>query len=301
MPPTSSAREGGASSWKDSESDVTVLVKTFERPDSLRRLVASIRQLYQRMPIVVVDDSREPLDPLPETISDYVHAPYNSLGAAGGRNLGLTRVETPYVLFSDDDMVFERRTDVGRMLFALETSPFDVVSSVWLDFDPWKGICRGPRRFEGTLDIEDGVLVHRLGVTRGTADGLPVYDIVHQFFVASVGRLGPDPWDAELNLSEHYELFLSLGERGLRSTRLSDVVVEHRQERPPGYQEIREANQADKGRWLAKRGLEGVRVEGDLFRPSDRIRYGLPSAAAYNVRRTARVGRRLVSEGRLRA
>ncbi len=300
MPPPSSAREGGASSWKDLESDVTVLVKTFERPDALRRLVASIRQLYKRMPIIVVDDSREPLDPLPETISDYVHAPYNSLGAAGGRNLGLTRVETPYVLVCDDDMVFERRTDVGRMLFSLETTRFDLVSCVWLDFDPWKGICRGPRRFEGTLDIEDGVLVHRLGATRGTFDGLPVFDIVHQFFVASVERLGPDPWDAELNLSEHYELFLSLKERGLLSTRLPDVVVEHRQERPPGYQEIREANQADKERWLAKRGLREVRVEGGLFKPSDRIRYGLPTAAAYNVRRTARVGKRLVSEGRLR-
>ena len=67
-----------------------------------------------------------------------------------------------------------------------------------------------------------------------------VYDVVHQFFVASVERLGPAPWDAELNLSEHYELFLSLKERGLRCTRLPDVVVEHRQELPPAYQGIRE-------------------------------------------------------------
>ena len=73
-----------------------------------------------------------------------------------------------------------------------------------------RAICRGPRRFEGTLDVEDGVLVHRLGATRGTADGLPVFDVVHQFFVAARERLGPDPWDPELNLSEHYELFLTL-------------------------------------------------------------------------------------------
>lgn len=301
MPPRHSSREEGASSWKDLEGDVSVLVKTFERPDALRRLIASIRQLYARMPIVVVDDSRAPLDPVPEAITEYIHAPYDSLGAAGGRNVGLTRVDTQYVLICDDDMVFERRTDVGRMLFSLETSRFDVVSCVWLDFDPWKGICRGPRRFEGTLDIDDGTLVHRLGATRGTIDGLPIYDVVHQFFVASVERLGSDPWDAELNLSEHYELFLSLKERGLLSTRLPDVVVEHRQERPPGYREIREANQADKERWLAKRGLAGVRVEGGLFRPSDRVRYGLPSTAAFTARRASRVGRRLVIERRLRA
>ena len=239
MPPRHSA-PGAGSPWADLEGDVTVLVKTFERPDALRRLLASIRRFYPRIPIVVVDDSAEPLEPVPESITRYVHAPYNSLGAAAGRNLGLTYVETPFVLVSDDDMVFERRTDIGRMLFRLETTSFDVVSCVWLDYDPWRGICRGVRRFEGTLDVEDGVLVHRLGATRGELDGLPVYDVVHQFFVASVERLGFEPWDAELNLSEHYELFLSLKERGLRCTRLPDVAVQHRQELPPAYQGIRE-------------------------------------------------------------
>ena len=48
---------GGGGSWADLERDVTVLVKTFERPEALRRLVTSIRRFYKRMPIVVVDDS----------------------------------------------------------------------------------------------------------------------------------------------------------------------------------------------------------------------------------------------------
>jgi hypothetical protein len=183
----------------------------------------------------------------------------------------------------------------------LESTSFDLVSCVWLDYDPWTGICRGLRRFEGTLDIEDDVLVHRLGATRGSVDGLPVFDVVHQFFLVARERLGEDPWDAELNLSEHYELFLSLKERGLRSTRLPDVVVEHRQELPPGYQEVREGTNRYVEAWLGKRGLRGVRIEGDLFRPRDRIRYGLPSAAAYTGRRALRAGRRLVRERRLRA
>lgn len=300
MPPTHSGPRAG-SPWADLEGDVTVLVKTFERPDALRRLLSSIRSFYPRLPIVVVDDSADPLEPVPESITRYVHASYNSLGAAGGRNLGLTHVQTPYVLVCDDDMVFERRTDVGRMLFRLETSSFDVVSCVWLDFDPWRGICRGVRRFEGTLDIEDGVLVHRLGATRGEIDGLPVYDVVHQFFVASVERLGPAPWDADLNLSEHYELFLSLKERGLLCTRLPDVFVQHRQALPPAYQEIREDTGRYVSLWHAKRGLRGRREEGALFRASDSVRYRLPGTAAFTVRRVSRVGSRLLREGRLRA
>ena len=285
----------------DVERDITVVVKTFERPDALRRCVASIRRYYSRVGVLVVDDSAEPLEPTPAGITKYLHAPYNTLGAAEGRNDGLRRVETPYVLFCDDDMVFDRRTDLGRMLHVLESTSFDLVSCVWLDYDPWTGICRGLRRFEGTLDIEDDVLVHRLGATRGSVDGLPVFDVVHQFFLVARERLGEDPWDAELNLSEHYELFLSLKERGLRSTRLPDVVVEHRQELPPGYQEVREDTNRYVEAWLGKRGLRGVRVEGDLFRPRDRIRYGLPSAAAYTGRRAVRAGRRLVRERRLRA
>ena len=289
MPPRHSA-PGARSPWADLEADVTVLVKTFERPDALRRLLASIRSFYPRMPIVVVDDSAEPLEPVPESITRYVHAPYNSLGAAAGRNLGLTHVETPYVLVSDDDMVFERRTDVGRMLFRLETTSFDVVSCVWLDYDPWRGICRGVRRFEGTLDIEDGVLVHRLGATRGELDGLPVYDVVHQFFVASVDRLGAAPWDAELNLSEHYELFLSLKERGLRCTRLpgrrrpaSPGAPAYVSGHPRGHRALRLALAREARPARAPRGRRAV--PGDGQRP-------LPAARHRRVHRAPRLARR---------
>jgi hypothetical protein len=53
--------------------------------------------------------------------------------------------------------------------------------------------------------------------------------------------------------------------------------------------------------WLVKRGLKGLRIEGELFRPSDRLRYELPATVAYTAHRAARVGRRLLSERRLRA
>ena len=39
----------------DVERDITVVVKTFERPDALGRLLSSIRERYTRIPIVVAD------------------------------------------------------------------------------------------------------------------------------------------------------------------------------------------------------------------------------------------------------
>jgi hypothetical protein len=297
--PTSKSPRGRAAA--DVERDVTVVVKAFERPDCLRRLVASIRRFYPQIAILVVDDSASPLDPVPEGVTRYFHLPYDSAGHGGGRNFGLRHVETDYVLFCDDDMVFGRKTDLRKMLRALETTRFDVVSCSWMDHDPWTGVRLGANRFEGTLEIADGVLVHRYGATRGTIDGLPVFDVVHQFFMARRGRLGDDPWDPEVRFVEHAELFLSFKERGLLCTRLADVAVYHYPSRPVGYKEIHEAREPYVDAWFRKRGLERREFHGRQFRPVDRIVHVWPSSAAYQARRAARAGRRLVTEGRLRA
>ncbi|HST24918.1 MAG TPA: glycosyltransferase [Gaiellaceae bacterium] len=282
--------------------DLTIVVKTFQRPDALRRLVGSIRRFYPDVPVSVVDDSEQPLDPVPEGVTRYEHLPFNSLGVSAGRNYGLAQVETPYVLFSDDDMVFTRRTDVEKLLRTVQSTRFDVVSCRWLDHEPWSGITRGYRRYEGTLEIDNGALVHRLGATRGTVDGLPVYDIVHQFFVASVETLGPDPWDPRFRVAgEHVDFFLRLGERGLLSTALPDVVVDHFPELPPGYESFRGDTADDVRRLKELRGFECQETVGRLFTPGDRIVHRLPSTIAATGRRAARIARRVVREGRVRA
>ncbi len=284
------------------EQDVTVLVKTFQRPDALRRLVASIRRFYPSIAVVVVDDSEKPLEPVPQGITRYWPLPFNSLGVSAGRNFGLRQVETEYVLVCDDDMVFGRRTDLAKMLHTLLTTRFDVVSCLWMDHEPWRSIRRGYRRYEGTLEITDGVLVHRPGATRGTVDGLPVFDIVHQFFLARTEALGPDPWDARFKVAgEHVDLFLSLGERGLLSTRLPDVVVDHYPELPPAYEPFRANTSPDAALLREKRGFEREVTVGRLFRPADRLVYELPSTTAATGRRAVRVARRLLREGRLHA
>jgi len=260
------------------ERDLSVLVKTFQRPDALHRLVASIRRFYPRIAVLVVDDSEEPLDPVPDGVTRYWHLPFDSAGLSAGRNFGLRHVETEHVLVCDDDMVFGRRTDLGAMVRTVTSTRFDLVSCMWMDHDPWTSIRRGYRRFEGTLEITGGTLVHRLGATRGTVDGLPVFDIVHQFFVAPADVLRRDPYDERLKIgTEHVEFFLRLKERGVLCTR-------------PYVQLLKEI-----------RGFDRQVTVGRLFRPTDKIVYGLPSTAAYTGRRAVRVARRLLHEGRLRA
>jgi len=284
------------------DQDLTIVVKTFQRPDALRRLVSSIRRFYPGVAVLVVDDSEQPLDPAPDGVTRYWHLPFNSLGVSAGRNFGLAQVETEYVLFSDDDMVFGHRTDLAEMLRTLRATRFDIVSCRWLDHEPWRGVRRGYRRYEGTLEIADGVLVHRLGATRGTIDGLPVYDIVHQFFVASKETLGPDPWDARLRVAgEHVDCFLGLKERGLLCTALPDVVVNHYPALPPEYHPFRADTAGDVRRLQESRGFERQETVGRLFTPADQVVHRLPSALAATGRRAGRAARRIVREGRIRA
>jgi GT2 family glycosyltransferase len=284
------------------EHGLTIVVKTFQRPEALSRLLGSIRRFAPGVPLVVVDDSAEPLAPVPEDITRYLHLPFDSLGVSSGRNLGVRQVETPYTLICDDDMVLGRKTDVAKMLRTVRTTPFDVVSCRWLDHEPWRSIPRGYRRYEGTLDVENGALVHRLGATRGEIDGLPVFDIVHQFFVAPTEALRANPWDEGFKVAgEHVDFFLRLKERGVLCTRLPDAIVYHRPQLPPSYASFRADTAADNRRLTEIRGLDSYVVSGRLFTRSDRVVHGFPGTIAATGRRAARVAHRLVREGRLRA
>jgi glycosyltransferase involved in cell wall biosynthesis len=274
------------------EKKLTILVKTFERPNCLARLLTSVRRFYPHVPILVVDDSAAPLDPVPAGITKYLHEPYNSLGIAGGRNFGLRHVETEFVLICDDDMVIVPKTDIRKMLWTLETTRFDIVACRLLDHDPWRGIPLGHSRFEGTVEIVGNDLVRRLGTSSGRLDGLPVYDMVAQFFVAAVDRLGSDPWNAELNLQEHVEFFLVMRERGLLSTSLSDVVVEHHPRLPAHYYDVRMQRASYNALWSARRGIERKVFVGRLFTRRDRIVIYYPALLRYGAwRALQKIGR----------
>jgi glycosyltransferase involved in cell wall biosynthesis len=246
----------GESGDSSVERHVTLVVKTFERPNAIRRLVASVRRFYPGMAIVVVDDSAEPLEPVPDGITDYCRLPFNS-GAAMGRNVGLRRVKTPYVVFADDDHVFGPETDLQKMFRALRRTSFDLISCTSLEHRPgttdvWV------KRFEGTLDLVDGVLWHRTGATRGYVEGFPVYDVVLDFFMARRDRLGKDPWDPRLKIGpEHPDFFMTLKERAVRCTTLSGVAIHHYAEwTSPTYMAFRTDTDAYVEIWHQKWGID---------------------------------------------
>jgi glycosyltransferase involved in cell wall biosynthesis len=178
---------------------LTALIKTFERPRILRRLLASIRRLYPSLEIVVVDDSRKParLEGV-KTIA----MPYDS-GISAGRNEGLRQVTTKYVLLLDDDVVFFRHTQLGPALALMERHPqIDIMGGQLIDL-PFYKVRRSADAPEALFPSDARPTVP-IGTSVG---GLTVCAKVPNFFLARRDRLALVPWDPQLKRMEHADFF----------------------------------------------------------------------------------------------
>jgi hypothetical protein len=176
---------------------LTALVKTFERPHILQRLVASIKRLYPTLRIVVVDDSRKPTR---LAGVETIVMPYDS-GISAGRNEGLKHVTTPYVLVLDDDIVFYRRTRLAVALALMERhSQIDIMGGQLVDLP----LLRARPVPAGAIFSTDAKPVAPLGSSVG---GLGVVDKVSTFYVARRDRLALVPWDPELKRIDHADFF----------------------------------------------------------------------------------------------
>ncbi|MBI4966380.1 MAG: glycosyltransferase [Desulfomonile tiedjei] len=177
--------------------DLTAIVKTFERPLVLRRLLKSIERRYPHLRVIVVDDSRDPKI-LPE--SHTIVLPYDS-GVSAGRSEALGHVTTKYVLVLDDDFVFYRHTSLETSLEIMEHHPgIDIMGGEVVDL-PF---------FETADYSREGLFPTDAEATMpagSSIGGLPVYDKVANFFIARTDRIRLVGWDARLKRVDHADFF----------------------------------------------------------------------------------------------
>ncbi|MCT1459815.1 glycosyltransferase [Aestuariimicrobium sp. p3-SID1156] len=178
--------------------EVTIAVKTFERPEAVKRFVRSARRVFDGR-IVVADDSREPWR-TSEPGVEVVELPFNS-GVTRGRNAALERVETPYVIVADDDLVFTHGTDWVRALDYLERNPeVDAVAPILVEVPRWYTI----------IFDDDQLFAKRKDPLREPGeviDGLPVRLKTPQVYLArteSIRRIG---WDEQIRMLDHKDFF----------------------------------------------------------------------------------------------
>ena len=184
---------------------LTITAKTFLRPATARRMVRTARRTFSGQ-IVLADDSPEPMRP-PDGRTTGVGRPFNS-GVARGRNAALAAATTPYVLVTDDDVVFTAASDLLGAVAYLEDNPeVDAVCATLIELPRWYRWPYGDER-----ELLPGHLppLRRFGEV---IDGLPVVIKGPQVFVARADRLRAVPYDERIRMVDHRDFFSSAAGR----------------------------------------------------------------------------------------
>lgn len=180
--------------------DLTVIGKTFERPANARRMVKSLRRVFDG-PIVIADDSRTPLTWDVPGVNPVILR-FDS-GVAAGRNAALAEVETEFVMSVDDDFVFTPELNLNRVLAYLRRNPeVDIVGGLVINLPLWQA----PDYSTAPLFAYRGDPIREAGTI---IDGLPVLYKVAQFFVARTQRIRLVKWDQNLKRVDHNDFFTS--------------------------------------------------------------------------------------------
>lgn len=195
---------------------VTAIIKTFERPAELRKLVESIRFFFPEMKIIIADDSKFP-QPIEGTT--YLTARYD-IGLSAGRNLALSKVKTKYFALFDDDHICTEHTKLYEMADILENKGFDLIGGDFIEHDGELN------EYHGTLKFDREYLLLYVGQSKGEYNFRPLYDVTHNFFVANTKKVKKIKWDENIKYGrEHADFFLRA--KDLKITHDSKYSVFH--------------------------------------------------------------------------
>jgi glycosyltransferase involved in cell wall biosynthesis len=220
--------------WPD---DVTLLVKTVYRPASLNRLIESVLDRWDHPKIVVADDG-DTSESEPHHRYELIRLPFD-VGCSAGRNALADHCTTPLALLTDDDFVFEDRTDVRLFVDVYRRTGLDVLgAAVQSPVGYWTagGLIRVNDRTLRKLQMSYGSIYVTI---RGHTCRIQIVDYVNIFFLASSRLLRAHRWDVRLKTSEHNDYFLRIRHH-LKIGTTNDVVVGHLHENNPRYDALRE-------------------------------------------------------------
>ncbi|XP_066272574.1 beta-1,4 N-acetylgalactosaminyltransferase 1-like [Branchiostoma lanceolatum] len=213
---------------------ITIITKTFIRYASIRKLLSSIRKFYPNIRVVVADDSR-PVEDLQAENVDHFVMPF-AAGWFAGRNLAVSQVTTPYLLWVDDDFVFVPETKLENLLEVLENTKLDLVA--------------------GTVG-RTGIRYTKMDIVPGDENGdcLRIHDLHHwgpvpgfpqcrlstrvtNFFLARTDSVRAVGFDPVYTRSAHTQFFMAAIGR-LRVASCDHVRIDHVSDKPAEYKKFR--------------------------------------------------------------
>lgn len=225
------------------EIPLTVLVKTFLRPEDLKRFLISAGQYERRYQIrfseiIVGDDSPEEFTAKNRKVINSVkelfpgirikHDVYDvNIGLSAGRNRLVEAAGTDLVLLCDDDFILDIDCDVEAVASDLLRKNFDIVGG-WLknkynektgEYEFW-----GSR---GKYSETSEELFIEVNEKSQMSDEIVDSDYILNFFVARKNVLLSIPWDEDLKLEEHQEFFYRHWKRETKIGFSNKLFVKH--------------------------------------------------------------------------
>lgn len=177
-------------------SDLTIVIKTFERHKSVQRLVNSVRRRYPESKILVVNDSKEPvrIDKVENIIMPY------DVGISAGRNAALDIIQSKYFLLLDDDFVFSRRQQLGKLVLEMNKYPdIDIIGGRYIDLPFY--IIHNFQRIPISSSQEPKTQINSM-----YGENI-VVDKVQNYFIARTESVRKIKWNEHLKVLEHTDFF----------------------------------------------------------------------------------------------
>lgn len=178
---------------------VTIVVKTFNRPYHLDRLINSILHFYPNIKIIIANDGNDNIQYCFKNITVY-NLPFN-LGIAYGRNFLASKVNTNYYITLDDDFIVTEKSDFYSLYDLICNSEFDIIGGTVFCVD------KGERHFEGIVKFnKNSILVER--VFNNYDNKIQECEVIHNFFIAKREVFLSVKWDNNLKNYEHLDFFI---------------------------------------------------------------------------------------------
>jgi GT2 family glycosyltransferase len=247
----------------DKLEDVSILIKTLERPQQLINQLYSIQKYKFTGPIVIADDSKQPykeqiLALFPKLNITYLELPFDA-GTAEGRNKMLEVTHTSLFVLCDDDFIFEPRTRIPLMRRMLLENNLDILGGVFRQFNLKSRKQKLKFRLSNWVLKTFNILLPSTGIFEYHAsfdlDGnacimkkvyyqepFTVCDMTHNFFIARTEKVKAfGGWNPILKGGEHQNFFIRAKLNGLKvaTTRKCGVVHDRWSPAPELFKELR--------------------------------------------------------------
>lgn len=232
---------------------ISIIVKTFKRPDCLKTFIDSVRKYYPDIKIYVADDSDESFIGEPTKIRSeknifYWKMPFNS-GLSSGRNFLVSKVLSKYVLLCDDDFIFCDETKLEYLQDKIESDVADIIG----------GKVGGQNSVEYNYTFQKiESTLHYIKKHKYIKDDLYFYDIIPNFFIAKTSVLKKIRWDNKLKMVEHSDFFLRCLNAGIRVAFTDKVRILHEHKNDNEYKQYRNSVTKYKDLFMQKHSILDV-------------------------------------------